>query len=781
MKCLILAILLIVSGLQESYASKVWWEYGIASATVGYDKDSKQWVQDRYSLAVLSTAELSERMYIVHPKCSPGGPNKLQKLVEIRDNFKTRFDELPSLDALTNAGAGMTTEAIAQAQFKRLSALESLVWEALEKTRAAYLACGLQERELNGITLALVRRHCGRPGTSVCKTNVPAFGGSPSEVRFAALLDWIDARLSASSNAALAQAAVGYNKPILLSFSGTNTAVLTNALSSTFEEASKWPLKLTAPDQAALAAEAIRKVRLDQKDRLSGTLPRLLMLSDRSTVAILDAISSPREAFDRIERRASELKTTVLSGVSDEVARTRINECYKFLAKTELQDLSLCAGYQVDKPTLINCLSKGECVPTLTTTSIRRDVAILAESLTIKQLAGANLLGRIPVKFEQLVVVSSKCKDTGGTAFELAKCLNVNALPEKAVVFESCVRNAKTNAARLACAGSAGGIALPDSLIKCASNTKDQAACLLGSALPEIDKGVASVQACLQADQSNSKLKACLSKLPISGDAAVIAKCLAGNDKNETAKLALCLGGDLLPSGVVRQAVACFADGNGDVATTAACLAKETLPAGLKDVSKLIVCAAESQGDPMGTSICAASDSMNAELRIALQCAVSSGGEPTASATCTFGRLTMKELQQCSGKKFGDEGCFGKGNEIQKAAKLLFGSEISSNSVVGQVATFQLNAMRDVIGFYEASFKEGGKLLQNISSGVDATGKAAEKLVSAAGKEAERGIQNVGKAAEKAVQDVGNAAGSVVQGVVTVIQNILPPIRCCRF
>lgn len=782
MKTLLALMLLFVFGVQPVFAQRVFWEMGIASATVGYDKVNKQWVQDRYTLAVMSTQELSSRMSIVHPQCSPKGPKKSQRLIEIRSEIQNRFADFPSLDTLSTQANEVTDDVMKQSQVKRLSAFESLIFETLEKTRAAYQACGLQTQELDGLTLALVRRHCGRSGTKVCEGNTPKFGGTSSEIGFTAIVDWLDARVGAVSDAEARNSVLSYNQPLYLAFSGSSAVALANLTQSIDVEANKWAIPPSNSDAAKLATNAIQQIRKEQAvlvnsklkaALLSEALPRLMNVSDRATVGILDVLVNPRQAFERVERRATEVKQNVLVGIADEVARTRIVECRKFLAKSDLQELSNCSGYKLDSVSVIQCMSQNECMPPIDAASIRRDVALYAEVLSADQLSASSMIGRVSTTYSELVTASEQCRALGGTAQVLAKCLNGKMLPPKAAEFESCVRQSQTNAARLACVSRASGAQLPVALSKCTIENNSQASCLLNAVLPQIWQDVENLQACLKPGLGKSQIKNCISKLPLGGDAAKLVSCMPGDEKVDTAKLALCLGGNSLPKDI-RQAVACFAEGEGALAATAACMAKQALPGVPAEVSKLLVCAAESQGDPLGTAICSASDSMNAELRIALQCAVSSGGEPSATAACTFGRLTLKELQQCSGKKFGDEGCFGKGNEIQKLAKVLLGQEIDPNSVVGQVITFNLTAMKDAVAFSEATFKEGGKLVSNIGKEASAAGQAVSTVVANIAREQEKLIQNAGKAAEKAVQDFGKAAGGIVQ-------QILPKVSCCRF
>lgn len=71
----------------------------------------------------------------------------------------------------------------------------------------------------------------------------------------------------------------------------------------------------------------------------------------------------------------------------------------------------------------------------------------------------------------------------------------------------------------------------------------------------------------------------------------------------------------------------------------------------------------------LGTAVCYGAQSLhlNPEQQIALECAANSGGNPYAFAGCTGGRLTARELNKCFTDGIGgDDGCFGKNNEIVK-------------------------------------------------------------------------------------------------------------------
>lgn len=70
----------------------------------------------------------------------------------------------------------------------------------------------------------------------------------------------------------------------------------------------------------------------------------------------------------------------------------------------------------------------------------------------------------------------------------------------------------------------------------------------------------------------------------------------------------------------------------------------------------------------MGTAICygAGSLGLNPELQIAVQCAMTSGGEPITFAGCTGGQLTARELNKCLQNGVGSHDCFGPNNEVVK-------------------------------------------------------------------------------------------------------------------
>jgi hypothetical protein len=133
-----------------------------------------------------------------------------------------------------------------------------------------------------------------------------------------------------------------------------------------------------------------------------------------------------------------------------------------------------------------------------------------------------------------------------------------------------------------------------------------------------------------------------------------------------------------------QEAVTCVSKANGDRTALAACAGQAILPG---EAGRLAGCAASSQG-AASFGVCAVAPSVNEEWRIAAECAVSSGGEPVSFASCTGGRLTIRELTKCVGGKIGED-CFGPNNTIRKYYENMFNDLIhgpsSSNEIVKAV------------------------------------------------------------------------------------------------
>lgn len=290
-------------------------------------------------------------------------------------------------------------------------------------------------------------------------------------------------------------------------------------------------------------------------------------------------------------------------------------------------------------------------------------------------------------------------------ATSIASCLASDAQKSKIANMQSCI-SASRSAADLAskCYSQifdGGNLEKLTCMQRAGSNKLAMAKCVSGSA--DLNKAL-DTGACL----ANAK-----------GDAVEIAKC-AGGDAAEIAKVAACLRanakdplacvdneqvkqgrrlyncatsardaasliegcGEGIGDPKARQAAACLVRANGDRQQMANCAAQAVLPG---ELGRLAGCAATSQG-PTSFALCAAAPNMNEELRIAAECAVSSGGEPISFATCAGGRLTVRELTKCLNGQIGKD-CFGENNTIVKYYrslfedyKKIFGGELPENN-----------------------------------------------------------------------------------------------------
>lgn len=213
------------------------------------------------------------------------------------------------------------------------------------------------------------------------------------------------------------------------------------------------------------------------------------------------------------------------------------------------------------------------------------------------------------------------------------------------------------------------------------------ARCLV-RAFPNRNAALETVLCAQESEGDTAKLAACAAT-QVKGTGGAVVACLASQPESSRDPLA-CVGvvdhrlaqaqkvyecvqkagdpADLIEScsqGLVddktRKAAACAARSNGDRGALAACAGQALLPG---EAGRLVGCAASSQG-AASFAICAAAPSINEEWRIAAECAVSSGGEPMSFATCTGGRLTIRELGKCLTGKFGKD-CFGPNNTIVK-------------------------------------------------------------------------------------------------------------------
>jgi hypothetical protein len=129
-----------------------------------------------------------------------------------------------------------------------------------------------------------------------------------------------------------------------------------------------------------------------------------------------------------------------------------------------------------------------------------------------------------------------------------------------------------------------------------------------------------------------------------------------------------------------------------------------------------------------------AGDSLTPEQRIALQCAAESP-DLTTFAVCTGGQLSVREFIKCRDKKFAEGNCFGPNNEIRKFIKEIGLGDITSDTVVGQIANFHLEVLKAQVAFAESAIGAAGQFAEGVFNAaggvVQSAGQAVQQLLDA--------------------------------------------------
>lgn len=120
---------------------------------------------------------------------------------------------------------------------------------------------------------------------------------------------------------------------------------------------------------------------------------------------------------------------------------------------------------------------------------------------------------------------------------------------------------------------------------------------------------------------------------------------------------------------IASQLANCRQQYGADYSRYPLCMASGAVPG---EAGRLLACVQQQGGNVsvMGTATCYGAEKLqlNPELQIAVQCAVTTGGEPYSFAACTGGQLTAREIDKCFTGGIGtSSGCFGPNNDIVKA------------------------------------------------------------------------------------------------------------------
>lgn len=191
--------------------------------------------------------------------------------------------------------------------------------------------------------------------------------------------------------------------------------------------------------------------------------------------------------------------------------------------------------------------------------------------------------------------------------------------------------------------------------------------------MPPLLSSPSKAEQCLEGASDEDEFADCMLKDMLGKKELNVYKCAQEGD--QAVDVALCsIGANGGPNErkIVENVQRCRDEHGDDWEEYPVCMMEDEMS---QDQARLVNClkqqAERAEITLMGTAVCygAGSFNPNPELQIAMECAVSTNGEPMAFAGCAGGRLTARELTKCFTDGFGGDGCFGENNEIVKGLR----------------------------------------------------------------------------------------------------------------
>jgi hypothetical protein len=440
---------------------------------------------------------------------------------------------------------------------------------------------------------------------------------------------------------------------------------------------------------------------------MSATVAAQIALPKATVLRLAGAFDDPADAY-AMARDAPEIALSVLQ---DEVAQIRIRECHDFRGKPDLASVAQCAGYALDEQEMLGCLSSSKCMPKFSG-QVQAGALLMSARTSLEDLAKDAILPR-PFSdavggFQKLANDTKTCASTLSISGQptddqfrqIQACVGKATIPDSIATPVGCLLSSSSDS-RLGCLLSDEDKQRAETLKACLETRATN--CIMQAALP-------SELACIGRAKSVADL-ACAGPI---ADVSAAAQCLADNSQtvDYVAKIR-CVAGNRI-GGAAGDMLDCYGSSTSQEAF-AICAAGKALP---PKQALLIKCAAESGGNYFSAGLCMAAPNLGLSpgQQILLQCAVSSGAPP-AYAACVIGQFTFRELMGCRTAEFGQSGCFGETNEIQKLAKALTGSTISSQSVVGQVMVFYINGANGAVSGVGQMLSQAREGAENFKQG----------------------------------------------------------------
>ena len=719
----------------------VWFETPVAEITTGYD--GKLTHQRAYYLAFVGPGELQGAEAQVARACAE--PTIKGMGAELRQALTPSANRPAKLSSQQeqNADISATNRALLQISLK------------IEHSFAGCIQKGPPQLADKDFYMTLVQRECTSSLCPLSKSQ-SRWSTDPQVVVFEALYRW------AATKGALEQRN-NLNRHYRIKFiENTDKSIALAADFLPIKEVGNWAkADQVQPLEAQQHVDLIAYARTVKKEKISYVGGLVIDATRTDFLRTADVYDNVMGGFIL----ATVTGADKLSTLSDEVARTRLMECYHYRGKAGDAELSSCAGYTASARNLADCLNGAFCAPKLADVSISF-AALINVRATVDGLAELNPMPRIdlPEDAAKLVAIGQECAIESKTANAyrcvagkmimgsgmsqaLTDCATAPALGAandrvrcalnqlsngKADYFVGCAQKA-TAVARATCA--AGGTLPPDAtrILNCTQTAKTKDSLL--TCLPEKDQQM--IGCARQVVAAGAPLDCATSLL--GGDAGKIAGCLKTSSVSDFT-FAMCAAGDKLPPDA-RLAAQCFQQSPADITATAVCVGVAKLP---ENISISIGCVVRSNGNALGAGVCLATANLklSPNQQLILQCLASTGGAPQAFAICVGGQLTMAEMVKCKGKSFGEDDCFGQNNEFQKLAKTLTGKTIGPNSVVGQMLTVEMRPAQIVLAAAQPLVSQAMFEMGNVIDDYKKQGEDVVKLLTGQGGSVERVVRN---------------------------------------
>ncbi|MCK1374933.1 hypothetical protein [Bradyrhizobium sp. 18] len=517
-------------------------------------------------------------------------------------------------------------------------------------------------RYANDTSLAIALRPCVGATCSFKE-----LGTDDARNRFAGFYEWANSNGMKSVNQAYVMGQQGSFVPLVA------------ALDKGREWHDEFPKSLL---QATLV-NAVKQSRRS-KALLSYAAAELAALSKENMARTADAFDSASLAASRL----SSNPTATLQGLSDELGRARLGECVRLRDSSDPVAAGECAGYKVSYKELANCLGGKDCMPPFGG-KVNVETLLVKANASLADIASSNELPRKRIgTANDLISMANRCGGTSSDDLSLCLLKETAGRDPKSAQTLNCIQAAGDNGSALANCAMEG---LPDNekkKLECFQNNpkdaKAVALCATRDAFPpELQKMIACTSDLKNTPSSVAQAVSCSGIADNSREAA----CLLANQE-KWADAAVCIAGDKIPP-QAKSAVQC-ATNSDSLASFGVCMVANEATG---EAQRIAMCYAEAQGVPAALAVCLAAKNLNQDQRIALMCAAQTNGAPQATAGCVAGKLAIREMGYCKGKKFGEGNCFNENNELRKLTASL-GVEIGPKSVAADIINLQLQVIQ---------------------------------------------------------------------------------------